>query len=98
MGSPSSVPASLKTVDGLGMSQYNGFAQPSEESFMKNLNKNVAFGIFVVVFMALWNLVDFLWTVLIEKGTYQFGVGSDLAIPFVVAIVSGYLLFLRRKG
>ena len=58
-------------------------------------NKNVTFGLYVVVFVAFWNLLDFLWCVLISKTAYQFRTVSDLMLPLVLAIVSGYLFFLR---
>lgn len=58
-------------------------------------NKYVAFIIYVVVFLALWNVLDLLYTTLITKSAYQFAAGSDLAIPAVGAAVTGYLFFLR---
>ena len=61
-------------------------------------NKKLAFGLFVVLFMAFWNLLDFIWTAVISKGAYHFSGGSDLAIPLVLAIVTGYILFLRDKS
>ncbi len=61
-------------------------------------NKNVAFGLFVIFFLVFWNLFDFLYTVLISKGSYRFASGSDLIIPLGVAVASGYLFFLRKKN
>ncbi len=35
-------------------------------------NKKAAFGLFVVLFMVCWNLLDFIWTAVISKGAYHF--------------------------
>lgn len=61
-------------------------------------NKYVAFGLFVVLFMVGWNLLDFIWSALITKSPYIFSTGTDLAIPLVSALVIGYFLFLRNKA
>lgn len=61
-------------------------------------NKYVAFGLFVVLFMVGWNLLDFIWSALITKSPYNFSAGTDLAIPLVSALVIGYFLFLRNKA
>ena len=61
-------------------------------------NKYVAFVLFVIAFLALWNLADYLFTTFITKGTYLFAVGTDLAIPAVIAMVCGYHLFLRKNS
>ena len=61
-------------------------------------NKYAAFVLFVIAFLALWNLADYLYTTLITSGTYHFAVGTDGAVPAVIAIVSGYLLFLRKNS
>ena len=61
-------------------------------------NRAVAFAIFVVVFMAFWNLLELLWCTFITKGDYHFSAGSDLGIPFGLALVLGYLLFLRNRS
>ena len=61
-------------------------------------NKYVAFVLFVIVFLAFWNLADYLYTTLIQSGAYRFTVGADGALPVVIAIVSGYLLFIRRNS
>ena len=60
-------------------------------------NKYIAFGLFLILFMALWNLLDYIYATLITHSGYRFGAGTDLLIPLVVAGVSGYLLFLRKK-
>ncbi len=61
-------------------------------------NKYVAFVLFVVAFLALWNLVDYLYTTFITNGTYRFAAITDGVIPAVVAIVIGYLLFVRKNS
>ena len=61
-------------------------------------NKYAAFILFIIAFLAVWNLLDFLYTTFITRSAYQFAAGTDLAIPLVVAAVSGYLLFIRNKS
>ena len=60
-------------------------------------NKYVAFGLFVVLFFAIWQLLDFLYNTFITKIGYQFSPIIDLTIPLVVSVTIGYLLFLRKK-
>lgn len=61
-------------------------------------NKYVAFVLFVIVFMAFWNLADYLYTTFITSGAYHFTAGADGALPAVIAVVSGYLLFVRNNS
>ena len=61
-------------------------------------NKYVAFALFVIVFLAFWNLADYLYTTFITNETYHFTAGVDGSLPAVLAIVSGYLLFLRKSS
>ena len=61
-------------------------------------NKYAAFGLFVALFFALWQLMDFLYSTLITKIGYQFSPIIDLTVPLVVAVTTGYLLFLRKKN
>lgn len=61
-------------------------------------NKYFAFVLFVIAVLAFWNLFDYLYSTLITRSAYQFAMGSDLGLPVVVAIVAGYLLFLRKKS
>ena len=60
-------------------------------------DKKTAFVIFVLIFMALWNLLDFLYSTLITKSGYQFKSTTDLMIPLGLALVLGYLQFLRNE-
>lgn len=60
-------------------------------------NKYVAFGLFVVLFLFLWQLLDFFYNTFITKIGYQFSPIIDLTVPLVVAITVSYLLFLRKK-
>ena len=61
-------------------------------------NKYVAFVLFVIAFLAFWNLADYLYTTFITNGTYHFTAGADGALPVVSAIIPGYLLFLRKNS
>ncbi len=60
-------------------------------------NKYLAYVLFVVLMIVFWNLIDFLYSSVITHNGYQFGIVGDLAIPLVVAVAVGYLLFLRKK-
>lgn len=60
-------------------------------------NKYVAFGLFTVLFLAAWHLLDFLYNTLITGKGYQFSPIIDLVIPLAVSIAVGYVLFLRNK-
>ena len=61
-------------------------------------NKKTVFGLFVVLFLLFWNLLDFLYSTLVAGSSYQFAAGIDLVSPLAAAIVIGYFLFLRKKG
>lgn len=60
-------------------------------------NKYAAFVLFIIAFLAFWNLLDYLYSTFITGGAYRFAAGSDLGLPAVIAVVSGYILFLRKK-
>ena len=60
-------------------------------------NKYVVLVLFVIAFLAFWNLADYLYTTFITSGAYHFAAGTDGALPVVVATVTGYLLFVREK-
>jgi len=61
-------------------------------------DKRVAFGLYVVLFMVFWNLLDFIYSVLIVKGSYHFSGGIDLGLPLAIALISGYFFFLKDKS
>lgn len=56
-----------------------------------------AFVLFIVVALAVWNLLDYLYASIVTRSAYQFGLGSNLGFPLAGAVVIGYLLFLRNK-
>ncbi len=60
-------------------------------------NKYIAFGLLVVLVLVFWNLLGLLYSSVITRSGYRFGAGADLFIPLVVAVVMGYLLFLRKR-
>ena len=62
-------------------------------------NRAVAFAIFVVVFMAFWNLLEFLWCTFLTHEPYRFEPLRSLAVPAVSALIVHFgLLFLHRRG
>ena len=60
-------------------------------------DKKLAFGLFVVLAVVLWNLLDYLWSAFITGSPYHFSLGTDVGVPLLPAIIIGYLLFLRNK-
>ena len=62
------------------------------------INKVYGFILYVIAFFGFWNMVDFLYTVLIAGKTYQFTMGTDGIIPVLLALVTGYLLILRNNS
>ena len=61
-------------------------------------NKYAAFILFIIAFLAMWNLLDYLYSTFITGSSYQFAAGSDMGLPVVAAVVVGYILFLRKKS
>ena len=61
-------------------------------------NKYVVFILFIIIFWAFWNLADYLYTTFITSVAYHFAAGTDGILPAVVAIFSGYLLFVRKNS
>ena len=60
-------------------------------------NRFVIIGLFIVLFLGLWNLFDYLYSTLITHSEYQFSVVSDLILPLVISVIMGCLLFLTKK-
>jgi len=61
-------------------------------------NKYAAYILFIIAFLAFWNLLDYLYSTFITGGSYHFTAGSDMGLPVVVAVAVGYILFLRKKS
>ena len=61
-------------------------------------NRKIAFGLFVVLVLGFWTLFDYLFSRFMTRSPYDFSALSDLAIPLLIAAISGYLLFLRKSG
>lgn len=60
-------------------------------------NKYVVCVLYVILFVAFWNLLDFLYSTFLTHSGYQLAAGTDLLIPLAAALVTGYLFFLREK-
>ena len=52
-------------------------------------NKKLAFGLFVVLAVVLWNLLDYLWSVFIAGSPYHFSGATDVGAPLIPAIIIG---------
>ena len=61
-------------------------------------NKYAAFILLIIAVLAIWNLLDYLYSTFITGGSYQLAAGTDIGLPVVVAVVVGYILFLRKKS
>lgn len=62
---------------------------------MKIKDKKTAFVIYVVLFIVLWNVAEFLWLTLAGKG-YDGVSGADILTPLTAGIVTGYLFFIAQ--
>ena len=62
-----------------------------------NENRNKAFVIFVGAFLAIRNLLSFVFTMLIDRSAYRFDVFNDLIMPMMLAMVLGYIFIYRKK-
>lgn len=60
-------------------------------------NKSVAFVLFVVVCLAVWNILAFVYGSFISGNGYQFEASKGIGMPAIISIMIGYLLFLRKK-
>jgi len=60
-------------------------------------NKYAAFALFLAAFLLFWNLLDYLYSTFITGSGYHCSAGTDLALPVAVAVVVGFLLFLRNS-
>ena len=59
-------------------------------------DKRVAFAIYVVVFVAVWRVVEMLLGSLTGEASSNAGV-IDISTPLIVALVTGYLFFLAKQ-
>ncbi|MBR4445312.1 MAG: hypothetical protein IKS37_05405 [Solobacterium sp.] len=55
-------------------------------------NKYVAYTIYIIAFVVLWNLINFIF----NRDAYQFFSLSNNVVPLGVAAASGYLFCLRN--
>lgn len=60
-------------------------------------NKSVAFVLFVVLCIVLWNVLELIYASVITKSGYQFDAAKCIGAPAILSILVGYLLFLRKK-
>ena len=60
-------------------------------------NKYVVFILHIVMVAVFWTLLDWLYTVYITRGSYQFSAGRDLALPVIIGAVSGWLFYLKGR-
>ena len=51
----------------------------------------------VVVFIAVYNLLDLLWAAVITKSPYVFSPMSDLMVPIVIALVFYFVTYKKGK-
>ncbi len=58
-------------------------------------NKYVVFILHIVMVAVFWTLLEWLYTVYITHGSYQFSAGRDLPLPVIIGAVSGWLFYLK---
>ena len=56
-------------------------------------NKYVQFCLFIAFVIVSWNLIQFIF----NREAYQFGLSTNMIMPLTVAIVMGYMVFIREK-
>ena len=61
-------------------------------------NKKTAFVLYVVLFLLFWNVLEYIYSVLITQQPYYFTPGTDMGLPVILALISGYIFFLRNKS
>ena len=62
-----------------------------------NKSKIIPYIIFLVAFVAAWNLVDYIYMTFITKSGYSFGIAGNIIVPMVIALVTGYFCILKDK-
>ena len=68
-----------------------------QKGTLRMKKKYVLFVLFIVLFVAFWNLFDFLYATFITRSGYKFGVSDDLVWPLFLSCFSGFFMFLRKK-
>ena len=58
------------------------------------MNKKIAFGLFVILFLVFWNVLDFLFATFVTRNGYQFNGMTDLAVP----LAAGKVLLLPSEN
>ena len=56
----------------------------------------ISIGMLAVFCVIFWNLIDFVYTVLIKGGAYRFSAFNDICLPLVIGMTVGYITVLRR--
>ena len=62
------------------------------------MDKKAAFAIYIVIFMAVWQLLEFLYGRFITGSGFQFSVMSNIVFPLVLAAVTGYFAVMKKDG
>ena len=66
---------------------------------MKNKIDFKALLISIVGFIAVWNVLDFLWCPLIKKVPYQFSMSQDMLVPLMMVIlIQAGQMVAKKKG
>ena len=60
--------------------------------------KYIAFLLFLVICVIMWNFLDLLFGALISHTAYHFNVKDGLISPLILAAVTGYFFVLRGDG
>ena len=60
-------------------------------------NRKVAWAVYVVCFLLIWNILEFIYTVFLTGTPWHFTIGQNGGLPLIIALVSGYFLIVRRQ-
>ena len=60
-------------------------------------DRRVAWGLFVVCFLLVWNLLDFAYTTFLTGNLWHCSAGRDGGMPLLIAMLTGYFAFGRER-
>ena len=61
------------------------------------MRKVAAFILYLTLFVAFWNAIDWLFTAFVTRSSYQFSVQDGLIFPLIMGTVLEVVPYLRKK-
>ena len=62
-----------------------------------NKKEILAIVAYIIAFVLVWNLLDFLYSTFIVKTAYQFGISRDMLVPMIVMAVILSIQMIGKK-